>query len=212
MPRFCLLNERTKIVPTFSFLIVGARAVLSEPLSKAPTTDMKIHRALCLFLACLFSLASCQTSHELPARQRAYVPRVQLPDPDRLSPAERRHLHEFESALADAGYRPVQSSAEYQAEFDIAEGPINVDTRMRLLREGQPVAEASARHGGPAKLFQGAKYVEQSFLKCLAEFEARLPRAGGSSDGGWNDSGRSGYDGRGYPAPQPAPRWQTERY
>jgi hypothetical protein len=116
-----------------------------------------------------------------PSRQQAYVPRVQMPPASYLSATAQAFLPEFEDSLSRAGYRPTNSAAEYQADLVVEEGPINVDTTLRLRRGQQVVAESRARQGGATKLLQGRKYAEQSFLKALEDFENRLPHGGGQT-------------------------------
>jgi hypothetical protein len=99
--------------------------------------------------------------------------------PAELSERERSFAPELESALRSRGYVPVRSGAgDMELAFEIAEGPINTDTRIELDEGGRRVAEGFARASG-APLIGRKGVAEKSFQRAFAQFEASLP--GGSS-------------------------------
>jgi hypothetical protein len=123
-------------------------------------------------------LGGCYSSYPTPAAPSAPPQtRVQVPSAAMLRPIEQRMLPEFVDALKDAGYTPVETPAEFIAEFRINEGPINAETRMNLAHRGESLAYAASRLGGPAKLFRGDQYAERSFFDALRKYEHQLPRA-----------------------------------
>ncbi len=136
-------------------------------------------------LALAVSVSSCVTSRSA-FRPQSGPPTVGMPA--ELSERERSFAHELESALRGRGYVPVRSGAgDMELSFEIAEGPINTDTRIELDEGGRRVAEGFARASG-APLVGRRGVAEKSFQRAFAQFEASLPG---------NSSGR-------YSAPEPA--------
>ena len=124
-----------------------------------------------------------------------------------MSANENRLLPEVEDVLVRAGFRPTQGLAEYRLEMQLEDGPINADSALRLLRGNSEVANAKARVGGITTLFRRTQVVEDSFRRCLTDFESQISRATPVRD----DYQRSGYPDRGgYPAQstQNGPDWQ----
>jgi hypothetical protein len=117
--------------------------------------------------------------------------------PAGLSQDEARYLPEIEDALIRNGLRPTRDRlAEYSLSFEIDDGPINADTHLILMDHGSEAARAYARVGSPRILLQRQEFIQQSFQKCLREFEAQLSRLGPSGiyrqrpDGGYRQSDR----------------------
>jgi hypothetical protein len=123
------------------------------------------------------------------AKPRPYVPRVQLPEYQDLNENERLYLAEVQDALGDAGYRSVHGPAEFRLGFYVEDGPINAETKLSLFRSDVLMTESKARVGGPRIIFKRSTVVRESFQKCLADFETKLPRmsmsGGMAAQDGW---------------------------
>jgi hypothetical protein len=152
-------------------------------------------------------LSSCATGPDYSSgNQRPYVPRVSMPDPGSLSANERRYLPEVENALEAAGYRPTQGEAEYRLHIHLEDGPINADSHLTMFRGSSEIARANARVGGATMVFRRQQFVNESFQKCLSDFEVQIPRVG---------TGRSYNGGPGYGesldrrSPTPTDRYET---
>lgn len=130
----------------------------------------------CAVLFGAFSLTQCAGPVAGPISSDRYVPRVSMPESSRLSSNENRFLPEVEDVLVRAGFRPVQGFAEYRLEMHLEDGPVNADSMLRLLRENSEVANAKARVGGLTTIFRRSRVVEDSFRRCLDDFESQLPR------------------------------------
>ncbi len=159
-------------------------------------------------------LAGCGSTDPDPGPGRRYVPRVAMPTD--LDSQEEAFIDDVADVLGDAGYRPtVSRSAEYQLEFSVEPGPVNVDVHIELHRNGDEVVKTFARSGGLTTMFKKQRVIRSAFDKALADFQARLPQAGaggpsggyggagGYEEGNWRDSGgsgpgRSGRSGGGY--------------
>ncbi len=84
-----------------------------------------------------------------------------------------------EDALRRGGYDPVyRGGADLTLDFAIEEGPVNVDTRIGLLRGGRVVAMGQGRASG-APLINRGRVVEDSFHQALSVFESQLGRQTG---------------------------------
>lgn len=118
-------------------------------------------------------LSGCVTPPEgRPARQPRYVSLPYAPDM-----LERQFLPEVAEALEDAGYRPVSSGGQsYRLDFEIEEGPINVDSVITLTKDGQTLAQGRGRDGSPRKIFQPAEFIRRAFDRSLGDFNAQLQR------------------------------------
>ena len=152
-------------------------------------------------------LTQCAGPGVGPVASERYVPRVSIPDPSRMSANENRFLPEVEDVLVRAGYRPTQGSAEYRLEMHLEDGPVNADSARRLLRGGSEVANARARVGGITTIFRRSQVVEESFRRCLTDFESQVSSSSPARD---HYNGGAYPDRGGYPA-QPAqdrPDWQ----
>ena len=133
----------------------------------------KPHFSLIATATLALALASCVVPEgSRPVRQPRYV---SLPfSPDML---ERQFLPEVAEALEDYGYRPVNTGGErYKLDFQIDEGPLNVDSTITLTKDGQPLAEGRGRDGGPRKVFQPSGYIRRAFDRSLEDFNAQLER------------------------------------
>jgi hypothetical protein len=132
-------------------------------------------RALLGTLA-VITLSSCGTTETSYEPSRVYVPRVSLPT--RLNANEQRLLPEVEDTLTNAGYRTTRSqAADYDLRFSVEDGPINADTTITLMQEGDTIARGYARVGGPQIILARQKTVNQSFGQALDQFENQLPTA-----------------------------------
>jgi hypothetical protein len=94
---------------------------------------------------------------DLSARERAYVPQV-------------------EDVLRRSGLDPVyRGSADLLLEFSIEEGPINVDTNLRLIDDDRVEALGQGRASGPPLINRNG-ILEASFYQALRGFEGELSR------------------------------------
>jgi hypothetical protein len=81
------------------------------------------------------------------------------------------------SVLEDHGYQPVSAGGHrYTLDFEIEEGPINVDSTITLSKDGQVLARGWGRDGGPRKIFQHGEVVRRAFAQSLDDFSAQLAR------------------------------------
>lgn len=152
-------------------------------------------------------LTQCAGPNLGPVASERYVPRVAMPDASRLSANENRFLPEVEEVLVRGGFRPTQGSAEYRLEMHLEDGPVNADSALRLLRGSSEVANAKARVGGITTIFRRTQVVEESFHRCLTDFESQVSRSAPAQD----DYNRGAYPDRGgYPThpAQDGPDWQ----
>ena len=152
-------------------------------------------------------LFSCATPDYDPSVSpaRPYVPRVTMPVD--LNANARNLIGDVEQTLEQSGLRPTdREGAEYQLAFSVEDGPVNADVTLDLYQGRNRVAHAYARVGGPRIVFQRQRVIREAFDKALQQFEAQLPRTGGSGSAGMvrPPSGRysDGYDN---PSPQPDP-------
>lgn len=99
--------------------------------------------------------------------------------PENLSADERRLVPYVEDVLRHAGFRPVyDGGAEYELKFDVDDGPVNADVHLTLLRRGGELIKSYARTGGPSIVFRRQEMINESFDKCLRDFDRQLPRRG----------------------------------
>lgn len=104
--------------------------------------------------------------------------------PAELSERERSFIHNVETALRDRGYMPVRHGAgDMQLEFEMAEGPVNIDTKIEL-HEGRNLLAKGYGRGAGAPLIGRAKVAEKSFNRAFDEFQSSLSGvpAGGLSE------------------------------
>ncbi len=119
-------------------------------------------------------LAGCFTTRR-PFTPQSGPPTVGMPA--ELSDRENSFVHRIESSLQDRGYVAVRHGAgDYQLEFEIAEGPINIDTRIELLADGRSLALGEGRGSG-APLLKRDEVAERSFEQAFQAFDAALPGA-----------------------------------
>ncbi len=122
-------------------------------------------------------LSACGTSRTAFAPDNG-PPTVGMPA--ELSERERSFVPELDTALRNEGYLPVRhGSGDMQLEFEIAEGPINTDTKIELYEERRVIAKGNGRAAG-APLIGRAKVAQKSFMRAFEEFQSSLP---GTSQG-----------------------------
>ncbi len=103
--------------------------------------------------------------------------------PAQLSDRERQFVPVIQSALQREGLVPVRDGAgDMQLEFEIAEGPVNTDTRIGLNEQGRILANGEGRGTG-LPLLGRAKVAENSFNRAFQQFDSQLRSA--SSGGTW---------------------------
>lgn len=135
-------------------------------------------------------LSGCITSRK-PFTPQSGPPTVGMPA--ELSDREASFVHQLESVLRDRGYVAVRHGAgDFQLEFKIAEGPINIDTRIELLDDTRSLALGEGRGAG-APLVKRDEVAERSFERAFQAFDAALPDAGAGYladpvPGGYDDS------------------------
>lgn len=96
--------------------------------------------------------------------------------PSKLSDRERQFAPEVETALRTAGMVPIyRGRGEMQLEFEMLEGPINTDTRLRLLEDGRVLASGDGRGSGPP-LVRRERVAENSFQRAMDTFSTQLDR------------------------------------
>ncbi len=96
--------------------------------------------------------------------------------PVQANAREGQFLPRVDDSLRRAGYEPVyRGSADMRLEIEILEGPVNVDTTLRLLDRGRVAAQGQARASGPP-LVNRNRVVEDSFFQALAQFDSQLGR------------------------------------
>lgn len=94
-----------------------------------------------------------------------------------LNDRSTQYVGRVDEALRRARLEPVyRGSADMRLEFSIDEGPVNVDTTLRLVDRGRVVAFGQARASGPL-LIQRERVVQDSFYRALAQFESQLNRS-----------------------------------
>jgi hypothetical protein len=91
---------------------------------------------------------------------------------------ERAFVPQIEGVLQRNGLVPVyRGRAEMVLEFTIEEGPVNVDTYIRLIDHGRVAALGQGRASGPP-LINRNRVLEDSFFRALTDFERQLGRFG----------------------------------
>ena len=139
-----------------------------------PTPPQIISRIVLPLLAAIS--VSCSSTRSSNRPPRPYVPRVAVPESSRLSPTERQFLPDVEDALLDAGYRPTQGNADYRLEMQLENRAMSATSSLALFHGPNEIARAFATCGGPKILFKRSSVIEDSFQKCLVEFQTKLPR------------------------------------
>lgn len=147
-----------------------------------------------LAAASIAVLASCGTS------RTSFTPDSGPPTvgmPAELSERERLFVREIDSTLRNQGYVPVRNGAgDLDLAFEMAEGPIRIDTTIELSERRRSIAKGYGRAAG-APLIGRSKVAEKSFNQAFEEFRSSLPDASSSgrhsgSHGGGSHTG--GYD------------------
>ena len=163
-------------------------------------------KLICRFLAPLLAAlsVSCSSSGSSSRPPRPYVPRVAVPESSRLSATERQFLPEVEDALLDAGYRPTQGNADYRLVIHLENRAMSATSSLALFHGPTEVVRAFATSGGPKILFKRSSVIEDSFQKCLVEFQTKLPR---NPVGGF-DSPQQTWSDNGNQSPVPVAEWQ----
>ena len=106
----------------------------------------------------------------------AYLPPPVLM-PLTLNDRSSQYVGRVDETLRRSGLEPVyRGSADMRLEFSIDEGPVNVDTYLRLVDRGRVVALGQARASGPL-LINRERVVQDSFYRALAQFESQLSRS-----------------------------------
>lgn len=128
---------------------------------------------LVLLTACIISCAGTRRS-EYIGDEPPPPPTVLMPS--KLSDRERQFAPEVEAALRTAGMVPIyRGRGEMQLEFEMLEGPINTDTRLRLVEDGRVIASGDGRGSGPP-LVRRERVAENSFQRALETFSSQLGR------------------------------------
>lgn len=140
--------------------------------------------AILLSAIAAVSLVSCASRTEFtPEKTQTTVGM-----PAKLSDRERSYISNLDGSLRNQGYLPVRNNTgDMQLDFEISEGPINVDTNIRLSEGRRVVAEGSGRAAG-APLIGRDKVAEKSFNRAFETFDASLPN---SSSGRYSSGGGS---------------------
>lgn len=130
------------------------------------------------FVLCVLSLVSCVDPNPFPGAGGGLAP---PPPPTVLMPAtgsvrEQAYLPEIENVLRRNGLDPVfRGRADMLLEFTIEEGPINVDTYIRLINQGRVAALGEGRANGPP-LINRNRVVADSFYLAMTNFEGQIAR------------------------------------
>lgn len=145
---------------------------------------MKFQTVLLALLSAIL-LPSCITSRsEFSPESR----QVTVGMPSKLSERERFYISDVDRTLRDQGYTPVRhGTGDLDLEFEIAEGPINIDTTIELFEARDQVAKGFGRAAG-APLIGRDKVAERSFNTAFEEFRSALP---GASERGSRDHGNA---------------------
>ncbi len=138
-------------------------------------------------------LPSCFTSRSEFAPENH---QVTVGMPSKLSERERFYISDVDRTLRNQGYTPVRNgTGDLDLEFEIAEGPINIDTTIELSEARDQVAKGFGRAGG-APLIGRDKVAERSFNTAYEEFRSSLPSAsdrGSRSHGNEESNGEQEY-------------------
>lgn len=141
-------------------------------------------------MALAISISSCATTRSSFTPENG-PPTVGMPA--QLSERERTFVPEIESALRNRGYAPVRNgSGDLDLEFQIAEGPINTDTKIELSEQGRLVAEGRGRAAG-APLIGRKGVAVKSFQRAFSEFQGSLSGGGGGEPAGDQNGPQNGY-------------------
>jgi hypothetical protein len=113
--------------------------------------------------------------------------------PAKLSDRERNYIPDVDRALRDEGYTPVRyGRGDLDLEFEIAEGPINIDTTITLSERRREIAKGFGRAAG-APLLKRDKVADTSFNRAFEEFRSSLPGASNYGSRSENASGAEEY-------------------
>jgi len=128
----------------------------------------------------LLTLVSCVDSNPYPGGGVAPPPPPTVLMPATASVREQAYIPQVEEVLRRNGLDPVyRGRTDMLLEFTIEEGPVNVDTYIRLIDQGRIAALGQGRANGPP-LINRNRVLEDSFFRALTDFERQL---GGSRSG-----------------------------
>ncbi len=113
--------------------------------------------------------------------------------PAELSDRERLFIPDIDSALRREGLVPVRNGkGDLQLDFDMAAGPINIDTHITLAENGAVLVQGNGRAAG-APLIGRSSVSEKSFNRAFEEFSSGLSRT--SARRGWSSGSSSSFGG-----------------
>lgn len=131
------------------------------------------------FILCVLSLVSCVDPNPFPGPGGGMAP---PPPPTVLMPVtgsvrEQAYIPEIENVLRRNGLDPVyRGRTDMLLEFTIEEGPVNVDTYIRLIDHGRAAALGQGRASGPP-LINRNRVLADSFYRALTDFEDQIARS-----------------------------------
>lgn len=135
------------------------------------------------------ALPSCYTSRSDFAPENH---QVTVGMPSKLSERERFYISDVDRTLRDQGYTPVRNGAgDLELEFEIAEGPINIDTTIELYEHRSQIAKGFGRAAG-APLIGRDKVADRSFNTAYEEFRSSLPNASDRSSRSYDNEESNG--------------------
>jgi hypothetical protein len=109
--------------------------------------------------------------------------------PAALSDRERLFIPEIDTALRREGLVPVKSGrGDLQLTFNMAAGPIHVDTDI-ALNEGNAVLFSAHGRAAGLPLIGRSSVAQKSFTAAFEEFDTNLTRA--ANQRGWNRLGQN---------------------
>lgn len=151
---------------------------------------MKFLTRLTILAAAVLFIPSCATSRS------AFSPESGPPTvgmPAELSGRERSFIPQVETALRNQGYLPVRHGAgDMQLQFEMAEGPINTDTKIELYAGRQLLARGFGRGAGAPMIGRG-NVAGKSFDRAFQEFQSSLSGVRTDATGGPAPSGELEY-------------------
>jgi len=128
----------------------------------------------------VLTLVSCVDPTPYPVGGAAPPPPPTVLMPATATVREQAYLPQIEEVLRRNGLDPVyRGRTDMLLEFTIEEGPVNVDTYIRLIDQGRIAALGQGRANGPP-LINRNRVLDDSFFRALTDFERQL---GGSRSG-----------------------------
>lgn len=108
--------------------------------------------------------------------------------PEKLSDRERTYIPEIDNALRNQGLVPVKHGrGDFQLDFRMSSGPVNIDTRIAMLENGAELFVANGRAGG-VPLIGRENVARKSFDQAYAEFQSGLSSVTSNPDYSSSDS------------------------